>query len=160
MTPTELWLRDVSRVSQVPTTTLIGRGRERNVVRLRQALMFVMVRKCKLSYPEAGRRLGGLDHSTVIHGVRTLEDFLRRGDPAALRAYRIVIRSFVRVQQAERASRNQMKQLMSLSEEPANDYADYHAGEVPGAVPVLWRPAHGQEPAAAGKGRGELQVRG
>lgn len=121
MTPTELWLRDVSRVSQVPTTTLIGRGRKREVVRLRQALMFVMVRKCKLSYPEAGRRLGGLDHSTVIHGVRTLEDFLRRHDPVTLRAYRIVIRCFVRLQQAERARRDEMRRFLTPSEEPARE---------------------------------------
>ncbi len=138
MVPIQQWLIAVSRVSQVPLKTLIGPCRKREVVRLRQSLMFVMVRKLKLSSPQAGKRLGGLDHSTVIHGVRTLEDFLRRGDPATLRAYRIVIRCFVRVQQAERASRNQMKLLMSLSEEPANDYDDYHAGEVPGSVPVLW----------------------
>ena len=83
MTPTELWLRDVSRISKIPVEKLINHCRKRDVVRLRQAVMFVMVHKRKLSTLEVGRQLGGFDHSTVFYGIRALDNLLRRRDPDA-----------------------------------------------------------------------------
>lgn len=46
---------------------------EAELVRQRQACMWVMYRHTKLSLPSIGRLLGGRNHTTVHHGVRKVE---------------------------------------------------------------------------------------
>lgn len=47
--------------------------RDRTVVRPRQVVMYLARHLTKLSLPDIGRRLGDRDHTTVLHGVRTIE---------------------------------------------------------------------------------------
>lgn len=44
--------------------------RAKRVVFARHFAMYWMVRRTKDSYPQIGRKMGGKDHTTVIHGVR------------------------------------------------------------------------------------------
>ncbi|WP_426163057.1 helix-turn-helix domain-containing protein [Sandarakinorhabdus sp. DWP1-3-1] len=51
--------------------TLCGPARHRDAAWPRQALMLAVRReRPQLSLPTIGRRLGGRDHTTVLHGVR------------------------------------------------------------------------------------------
>lgn len=54
--------------------TLLSSRRTRDLARPRQIAMYVMRQVCPhLSYPEIGRRMGGRDHTTILHGVRQIE---------------------------------------------------------------------------------------
>lgn len=57
----------------VSPSELVGPSSKRRYAWPRQEVMAIAYRETPLSYPEIGRRLGGRDHSTVIHGVRKHE---------------------------------------------------------------------------------------
>ena len=52
---------------------LLAERRQRELVRRRQALMWVLYNHTKFSLPRIGRLLGGRDHTTVMHGVRKVD---------------------------------------------------------------------------------------
>ena len=52
---------------------LVGPRRARAVARPRQVAMYLAKTLTERSLPEIGRRFGGRDHTTVIHGVRRIE---------------------------------------------------------------------------------------
>lgn len=56
-------------------------SQRREDARPRQIAMYLAKHLTSLSYVEIGRRIGGRDHSTVVHGVRQIER-LRAIDPA------------------------------------------------------------------------------
>ncbi len=60
---------------------LISPKRTRAVARPRQVAMWLAKSLTTRSYPDIGRRFGGRDHTTVLHGVRTVEK-LRGEDPS------------------------------------------------------------------------------
>ncbi len=47
------------------------------IVRARQEAMWRLKMETSMSYPAIGRRLGGKDHTTILHGVRKHEERLR-----------------------------------------------------------------------------------
>jgi hypothetical protein len=51
---------------------MLSRRRQRNVVRARQVIMLVCKQLTSLSLPEIARRMGGRDHTTIIHGVQVM----------------------------------------------------------------------------------------
>ena len=53
---------------------LIGPKRVRSYARPRQVAMYLAKSLTARSLPEIGRRFGGRDHTTVIHGVRRIEE--------------------------------------------------------------------------------------
>jgi chromosomal replication initiator protein len=58
--------------------------RARPVARPRQLAMYLCKQLTTHSLPEIGRKFGGRDHTTIIHGVRKIEELL--ADDSALRA--------------------------------------------------------------------------
>lgn len=58
----------ICRVLKVTRNELMSNRRNKRVVFARQAIMYWSMRLSKLSSPEIGRRLGGLDHTTILHG--------------------------------------------------------------------------------------------
>ena len=59
---------------------LVGPKRVRTVARPRQVAMYLAKALTQRSLPEIGRHFGGRDHTTIMHGVRRIEE-LRRSDP-------------------------------------------------------------------------------
>jgi chromosomal replication initiator protein len=59
---------------------LIGPKRMRNVARPRQVAMYLCKALTDRSLPDIGRRFGGRDHTTILHGIRKIEE-LRDSDP-------------------------------------------------------------------------------
>lgn len=60
-------LKSVADFFNIPITDLTKRSRKKEVVRPRQIAMYLLREETKLSFPEIGEKLGGRDHSTVIH---------------------------------------------------------------------------------------------
>ena len=53
---------------------MIGPKRLRTYARPRQIAMFLSKQLTSRSLPEIGRRFGGIDHTTVMHGVKRIEE--------------------------------------------------------------------------------------
>jgi chromosomal replication initiator protein len=90
LTP-ELVLHAVCQHFRVSLAELVGPGRRREIVLPRQIAMYLLREELGLSLVEIGQRLGGRDHTTVLHGVDKVEEQLRsdeqlRADVLAVRA--------------------------------------------------------------------------
>jgi chromosomal replication initiator protein len=60
-------LKTVAAFYNISTADLTKRSRKKEVVRPRQIAMYLLRHEVSLSFPEIGQKLGGRDHSTVIH---------------------------------------------------------------------------------------------
>jgi chromosomal replication initiator protein len=59
------------RVFKISPTQLISNRRDRHLVLARQFVMYWGYRLTPLSLPQIGRRIGGRDHTTILHGTRS-----------------------------------------------------------------------------------------
>ncbi|MGR3390418.1 chromosomal replication initiator protein DnaA [Sagittula sp.] len=71
--------RKVAEHYNIRLSDMIGPKRVRNFARPRQVAMYLCKQLTSRSLPEIGRRFGGRDHTTVMHGVRRIEE-LRQQD--------------------------------------------------------------------------------
>lgn len=53
---------------------LLSERRDRESVRARHIVMYLTKRLTTVSLPNIGRRMGGLDHTTILHGVRKITE--------------------------------------------------------------------------------------
>lgn len=70
--------RQVSEHYNIRLSDLVGPKRLRVYARPRQMAMFLCKQMTSRSLPEIGRRFGGRDHTTVMHGVRRIEELSRK----------------------------------------------------------------------------------
>ena len=66
--------RRVSEHYNIRLSDIIGPKRLRSYARPRQVAMYLCKHLTSRSLPEIGRRFGGRDHTTVMHGVRRIEE--------------------------------------------------------------------------------------
>ncbi len=66
--------RKVAEHYHIRLADLIGPKRLRSFARPRQVAMFLAKTMTSRSLPDIGRRFGGRDHTTVMHGVRRIEE--------------------------------------------------------------------------------------
>ncbi len=66
--------RRVSEHYNIRLSDMIGPKRLRSYARPRQVAMYLAKHLTNRSLPEIGRRFGGRDHTTVMHGVRKIEE--------------------------------------------------------------------------------------
>ncbi|MEL7133144.1 MAG: chromosomal replication initiator protein DnaA [Pseudomonadota bacterium] len=71
--------RKVSEHYNIRLSDMIGPKRLRAYARPRQVAMYLAKHMTSRSLPEIGRRFGGRDHTTVMHGVRKIEE-LKQSD--------------------------------------------------------------------------------
>jgi len=71
--------RKVSEHYNIRLSDMIGPKRLRSYARPRQVAMYLCKQMTTRSLPEIGRRFGGRDHTTVMHGVRRIEE-LKQSD--------------------------------------------------------------------------------
>jgi chromosomal replication initiator protein len=69
--------RRVAEHYNVRLSDLIGPKRVRTIARPRQIAMYLAKQMTPRSLPEIGRRFGGRDHTTIMHGVRRIEDLMQ-----------------------------------------------------------------------------------
>ncbi len=75
--------RKVSEHYNIRLSEMIGPRRVRTIARPRQIAMYLAKQMTSRSLPEIGRRFGGRDHTTVIHGVRKVEELKTTDDQLA-----------------------------------------------------------------------------
>ncbi|MCY4305160.1 MAG: chromosomal replication initiator protein DnaA [Aestuariivita sp.] len=66
--------RQVADYYNIKLSDIIGPKRTRAFARPRQIAMYLSKQLTARSMPEIGRRFGGRDHTTVMHGVRRIEE--------------------------------------------------------------------------------------
>ena len=66
--------RKVSDYYNIRKSDIIGPKRLRSFARPRQVAMYLSKQLTSRSLPEIGRRFGGRDHTTVMHGVKRIEE--------------------------------------------------------------------------------------
>ncbi|MEL6618501.1 MAG: chromosomal replication initiator protein DnaA [Pseudomonadota bacterium] len=71
--------RKVSEHYNIRLSDMIGPKRLRSYARPRQVAMYLSKHMTSRSLPEIGRRFGGRDHTTVMHGVKRIEE-LKQSD--------------------------------------------------------------------------------
>ncbi len=75
--------RKVSDHYNIRLSDLIGPKRVRTFARPRQVAMYLSKQLTTRSLPEIGRRFGGRDHTTVMHGVRKIEELMQHDSQIA-----------------------------------------------------------------------------
>ena len=68
--------RKVAEHYNIRLADMIGPKRVRTVARPRQIAMYLSKQMTSRSLPEIGRRFGGRDHTTIMHGVRKIEELM------------------------------------------------------------------------------------
>jgi chromosomal replication initiator protein len=68
--------RKVAEHYNVRLSDMIGPKRLRTIARPRQVAMYLSKQMTSRSLPEIGRRFGGRDHTTIIHGIRKIEELM------------------------------------------------------------------------------------
>ena len=66
--------RRVSEHYNIRLSDMLGPKRVRTYARPRQVAMYLSKQMTSRSLPEIGRRFGGRDHTTVLHGVKRIEE--------------------------------------------------------------------------------------
>ncbi|WBU53264.1 chromosomal replication initiator protein DnaA [Paracoccus sp. SCSIO 75233] len=66
--------RKVAEHYNIKLADLVGQRRVRTIARPRQVAMYLAKQMTTRSLPEIGRRFGGRDHTTIMHGVRKIEE--------------------------------------------------------------------------------------
>ena len=75
--------RKVSDHFNIRLSDMIGPKRVRTFARPRQIAMYLSKQLTSRSLPEIGRRFGGRDHTTVMHGVRKIEELKQKDSQIA-----------------------------------------------------------------------------
>ena len=68
--------RKVAEHYNIRLSDMIGPKRLRNIARPRQVAMYLAKHLTSRSLPEIGRRFGGRDHTTIMHGVKKIEELI------------------------------------------------------------------------------------
>ncbi|MEM9438172.1 MAG: chromosomal replication initiator protein DnaA, partial [Pseudomonadota bacterium] len=68
--------RKVSEHYNIRLSDMLGPKRSRNLARPRQIAMYLSKKLTTRSLPDIGRRFGGRDHTTVMHGVKKIETLI------------------------------------------------------------------------------------
>ncbi len=66
--------RKVAEYYSIRLSDMLGPKRTRTIARPRQVAMYLSKELTSRSLPEIGRRFGGRDHTTILHGVRKVEE--------------------------------------------------------------------------------------
>lgn len=71
----------VSKFYDVSIDDLKGPKRQKEIVKPRQMIMYLLREEANLSYPKIGQELGGRDHTTVIYAVEKISGQSEVSDP-------------------------------------------------------------------------------
>lgn len=72
----ELVIREVGKYFHLTLEDLLGHRRTKELVIPRQTAMYLLRHECNMSYPDIGRKMGGKDHSTIMHGCEKIESII------------------------------------------------------------------------------------
>ncbi len=70
-------VRVVAEFYSVDKNTIYDKTRRKEIVRARQLIMYILREEFNISYPLIGQKLGGKDHTTVIHSYEKIKNDLK-----------------------------------------------------------------------------------
>lgn len=73
-------IKAVADLYDISEKDILSQNRKREVSHPRQILMYFLREELKHSYPLIGTKLGGRDHTTVIHACHKISDALKKND--------------------------------------------------------------------------------
>jgi chromosomal replication initiator protein len=73
-------IRIISNFYNIDEESIFQKTRRKEVVRPRQLIMYILREDFNISYPSIGEKLGGRDHTTVIHSCEKIKNDLKN-DP-------------------------------------------------------------------------------
>jgi len=77
-------LKSVADFYDISEKDILSQNRKREVSHPRQVLMYLMREEMKYSYPLIGSKLGGKDHTTVIHAYTKIVEHLKNNDESLI----------------------------------------------------------------------------
>ena len=69
----------VARYYDIDPASIYEKTRRKEVVKPRQIIMYILREDLQISYPAIGKKLGGRDHTTVIHSCEKIKECLKQG---------------------------------------------------------------------------------
>ena len=69
----------VAQFFNIESASIYEKTRRKEVVRPRQLIMYILREDFAVSYPTIGQKLGGRDHTTVIHSCEKIKGELKKG---------------------------------------------------------------------------------
>lgn len=88
-------VRRIAQYYEIPEKIIYEKTRKKEVVKPRQVIMYILREEFSISYPTIGEKLGGRDHTTVIHSCEKIKEEMKRN--AALEQELEHIRSIIHV---------------------------------------------------------------
>jgi len=70
-------IQTVSNFYNIEEDKIYSKTRKRNIVKPRQVVMFILREDYSFAYPAIGEKIGGRDHTTVIHSYKKIKDELK-----------------------------------------------------------------------------------
>ena len=71
-------VRRIAQYYEVAEKSIYEKTRKKEVVKPRQIIMYILREEFSVSYPSIGEKLGGRDHTTVIHSCEKIKDEIKR----------------------------------------------------------------------------------
>jgi chromosomal replication initiator protein len=71
-------VKKVSQFYGIDERSIYEKTRKKEVVRPRQVIMYILREEYNVSYPSIGEKLGGRDHTTVIHSCEKIKEEIQR----------------------------------------------------------------------------------
>lgn len=68
----------IARYYDIDQASIYEKTRRKEVVKPRQIIMYILREDFQVSYPAIGKKLGGRDHTTVIHSCEKIKEELKR----------------------------------------------------------------------------------
>jgi chromosomal replication initiator protein len=75
--PTEEIVKMVADFYNIETDSIYKKTRKREIVKPRQLIMYLLREDYNMPYPTIGQKLGGRDHTTVIHSYEKIKRELK-----------------------------------------------------------------------------------
>ena len=66
-------VRRIAQYYDIPEKSIYEKTRKKEVVKPRQIIMYMLREEFGISYPSIGEKLGGRDHTTVIHSCEKIK---------------------------------------------------------------------------------------
>ena len=74
-------VRRISQYYEIPEKNIYEKTRKKEVVKPRQIIMYMLREEFGVSYPSIGEKLGGRDHTTVIHSCEKIKLEMKTNPP-------------------------------------------------------------------------------
>lgn len=71
-------VRRIAQYYEVAEKSIYEKTRKKEVVKPRQIIMYILREEFNVSYPSIGEKLGGRDHTTVIHSCEKIKDEVKK----------------------------------------------------------------------------------